>query len=339
MWLNFVWYVLFVTIISGYLILDGFDLGVGILHMVLAKNDTERRIMINSIGPIWDGNEVWLVVGGGVLFAAFPLVYASLFSGFYVAMMLILLVLILRTVAIEFRSKRMGHSWRTLWDVTFSLSSLLIALLFGVAFGNIIGGVPLDAEQNIRMSLFDMLTPFTLLVGFTTVVMMAMHGAIYLTMKVEGALLVRVKSWLPKLMVAFFLFNTVVVLAVLFGLPYATANYISSVSLAIFPAIALVALLAAWWLVRKENYFKAFLASSAMIALLLFSGAVSLYPNLLVSTIDTAYNLTIYNGAAATNSLVVMLIIALIGMPFVVVYTAGVYYFFRGKVELTAESY
>ncbi len=339
MWLNFVWYVLFVIIISGYLILDGFDLGVGILHLVLAKNDTERRIMINSIGPIWDGNEVWLVVGGGVLFAAFPLVYASLFSGFYVAMMLILLVLILRTVAIEFRSKRSGRVWRTLWDVTFSLSSLLIALLFGVAFGNIIGGVPLDAEQNIRMSLLGMLNPFAVLVGITAVIMMAMHGAIYLTMKVEGALLARVKSWLPKLMVTFFLFNTLVVLAVLLGLPYATANYISSVTLAIFPAIALIALLAAWWLVRKENYFKAFLASSAMIALLLFSGAISLYPNLLVSTIDAAYNLTIYNGAAAPNSLLVILIIALIGMPFVVAYTAGVYYFFRGKVELTAESY
>ena len=180
MWLNLIWYILFVTVISGYLILDGFDLGVGILHLVLAKNDMERRIMINSIGPIWDGNEVWLVVGGGAHFVAFSLVYASLISGFYVAMMLILLVLILRTVAIEFRSKRIGRRWRTLWDVTFSLSSLLIALLFGVAFGNIIGGVPLDAEQNIRMSLFGMLTPFTVLVGITAVVMMAMHGAIYL---------------------------------------------------------------------------------------------------------------------------------------------------------------
>jgi cytochrome d ubiquinol oxidase subunit II len=339
MWLNFVWYVLFVIIISSYLILDGFDLGVGILHLVLAKNDLERRIMLNSIGPIWDGNEVWLVVGGGVLFAAFPLVYASLFSGFYAAMMIILLVLILRTVAIEFRSKRTGPPWRTLWDVTFSLSSLLIALLFGVAFGNVIGGVPLDTQQNIHISLFGLLTPFTVLVGVTTVVMMAMHGAIYLTMKVEGALFTRVKSWLPKLMVGFFLFNTLIVLTVLLGLPYATSNYISSMTLAIFPFIALVALFAAWWLVRKENYFKAFLASSAMIALLLFSGAISLYPNLLVSTIDVANNLTIYNGAAAPNSLLVMLIIALIGMPFVLAYTAGVYYIFRGKVELTAESY
>ena len=339
MWLNIVWYILFVIIISGYLILDGFDLGVGILHLSLAKTDHERRILLNSIGPIWDGNEVWLVVGGGVLFAAFPLVYASLFSGFYIAMMLILLVLILRTVAIEFRSKRAGHAWRFIWDLTFFLSSLLIALLFGVAFGNIISGVPLDAQQNIYTSFLGLLSPFTLLVGITTVAMMAMHGGIFLTMKVEGLILARVKRLLPKLMIIFFLLNTLVVLGIVIGLPFATANYISSVTLAIFPAIALAALVASWRLVQTENYFKAFLASSTMIALLMFSGAISLYPNLLISTIDPAYNLTIFNGAAAPNSLMIMLIIALIGMPFVLAYTAGVYYIFRGKVELTAESY
>ena len=339
MWLNFVWYILFVIIISGYLILDGFDLGVGILHLFVAKDDTERRIMINSIGPIWDGNEVWLVVGGGVLFAAFPLTYASLFSGFYMAMMLLLMVLILRTVAIEFRSKREGRGWRSTWDVIFSLSSLLITLLFGVAFGNIISGVPLDADGNIHTTLINLLTPFALLVGITAVSMMAMHGAIYLTMKVEDALLSRVKALLPRLMIIFFVLNTLVVLAVLFGIPDATNNYISTLTLAIFPAIALIALFAAWYLVRQENYFKAFLASSTMITLLMLSGAISLFPNLLISTIDPANNLTILNSAAAPNSLMVMLIIALIGMPFVLAYTAGVYYIFRGKVELTAESY
>ena len=339
MWLNHVWYILFVIIISGYLILDGFDLGVGILHLFVAKNDTERRIMLNSIGPIWDGNEVWLVVGGGVLFAAFPLVYASLFSGFYLAMMLVLLVLILRTVAIEFRSKRTGSGWRSTWDVVFALSSLLITLLFGVAFGNVIGGVPLDADGNIYTTLIGLLTPFALLVGITAVAMMAMHGAIFLTMKVENEILARVKELLPRLMLIFFVLNTLVVLAVLFGIPEATTNYVASWTMAIFPAIALVALFAAWYLVRQENYFKAFLASSTMIVLLMISGAISLFPNMLISTIDPAYNLTIFNAAAAPNSLIVMLIIALIGMPFVLAYTAGVYYIFRGKVQLTTESY
>ncbi len=339
MWLNFIWYVLFVLIISGYLILDGFDLGVGILHPLLAKNDKERRIMLNSIGPIWDGNEVWLVVGGGVLFAAFPLVYASLFSGFYLAMMLVLLVLILRTVAIEFRSKRPEPTWRSIWDVVFFLSSLMITFLFGVTFGNIKSGVPLDAQGNIQTTLIELLNPFAILVGVTAVAMMAMHGAIFLTMKTEGALLERVKQWLPRLFLIFFLLNTTVVFFVLFEIPAATTNYFSFLTLGIIPAIALASLVAAWIFVRRENFFAAFIGSSAMIALLLISGAISLYPNLLVSTIDPAYNLTIYNAAAAPNSLIVMLVMAIIGMPFVLAYTAGVYYIFRGKVELTAESY
>src|SRR6476620_9908964 len=171
--LNAIWYVLFVIIIAGYLILDGFDMGVGILHLFAAKSDAERRVSLNSIGPVWDGNEVWLVLGGGVLFAAFPFAYASLFSGFYLALMLLLLVMILRTVAIEFRSKRPGPGWRRSWDVIFWITSLGMALLFGVAFGNIISGVPLDANGNIQVSLINLLTPFALLVGATTVSMLA----------------------------------------------------------------------------------------------------------------------------------------------------------------------
>ena len=339
MTLNDVWFVLFVVIITGYLILDGFDLGVGILHLLVAKTDTERRLTLNSIGPIWDGNEVWLVTGGGVLFAAFPLAYASLFSGFYLAMMLVLLVLILRTVAIEFRSKRETPGWRRLWEIVFFLSSLLIALLFGVAFGNIIAGVPLDADGNITMSLFELLKPFPLLVGVTTVAMMAMHGAIYLIMKTGDELQERVKHWLPRLMVIFFIFNTLVVVAVFFSQTHAMENYYDSLLLGIFPVVALAALVTAWWMVQRGKYFLGFVASGSMIALLLFSGAIGMYPNLLISTIDAANNLTITNAASADNTLKVMLVIALIGMPYVLAYTAGVYYFFRGKTELGAESY
>ena len=166
MTLNVIWFILFVVIITGYLILDGFDIGVGILHPFVADGDEERRITLNSIGPIWDGNEVWLVLGGGVLFAAFPIVYASLFSGFYAAMMLVLLFLILRTVAIEFRSKREGEGWRSAWDFIFFLGSAALALLLGVAFGNIVSGVPLDQAGNITInSLFDLLHPFRPLDG------------------------------------------------------------------------------------------------------------------------------------------------------------------------------
>ena len=189
MWLNTLWFVLYVIIIGGYVILDGFDLGVGMLGPVVAKDDREKRILLNSIGPVWDGNEVWLVLGGGALFAAFPLVYASLFSGFYLAMMLVLLVLILRTVAIEFRSKRDSTRWRTTWDWFFTLSSLGITVLLGVALGNVIIGVPIDRQGNMYINLLHLLNPYSIAVGLTAVVMLCLHGGIFLTLKTEDELL------------------------------------------------------------------------------------------------------------------------------------------------------
>jgi cytochrome d ubiquinol oxidase subunit II len=337
--LNVIWYLLFVVVVAGYVIMDGFDLGVGILHPFVAKTDEERRIMLNSIGPVWDGNEVWLVLAGGVLFAAFPLVYASLFSGFYLAMMLVLLVLILRTVAIEFRSKRPSARWRTTWDWVFFLSSLGIAMLLGVAFGNIMAGVELNADGNIENDLISLLNPFALLVGVTTIFMVATHGAIYLSMKTDDDLLARVKRWIPRLMVIFFVLNTVVVGATVLLHAHVADRYLQQPWLAIVPAAALAAVIIGWYMMRRGRYFVAFLFSAAMIAGLLFSAAIGLYPNLLISTIDTQYNLTIFNAASQPNTLTVMLVVAVIGMPFVLLYTTGVYYFFRGKVKLGAESY
>jgi cytochrome d ubiquinol oxidase subunit II len=296
-------------------------------------------VILNSIGPVWDGNEVWLVLGGGALFAAFPLVYASLFSGFYIAMMLVLLVLILRTVAIEFRSKRPSSAWRKTWDVVFFAASLGIALLLGVAFGNIVSGVPLDAAGNISATLFDLLNPYALLVGVTTVFMLATHGAIYLCMKAEGALLERAKRAVPRLMLVFFLVNTLLVWLTFFLHQQIFDRYLASPWLVIFPAAALLAVVAAWLMVRRGRYLLAFLLSAAMIAGLLLSVAAGLFPNLLISTIDAANNLTAYNAASASNTLTVMLIIALIGLPFVFLYTAGVYYIFRGRVSLGPDSY
>jgi cytochrome d ubiquinol oxidase subunit II len=333
------WFVLFVLIVAGYLILDGFDMGVGILHLPLARDDAERRTFLNSIGPVWDGNEVWLVLAGGVLFAVFPLVYASLFSGFYLAFMLVLLVMILRTVAIEFRSKERSPRWRSTWDTVFWAASLGLALLLGIAFGNILSGVPIDADGNMQVSLIDLLNPFSLLVGVTAVAMFAMHGAIFLSMKTDGELLARIEASLPRLIGAFFVLNTLVVVAMVLFRQQITARYTSDIWPVIFPAAALIALIAAWSLLRRGRRFHAFVASAATIGLLIISGAIGLYPNLLISTTDPANNLTVTNAAAADNTLTVALIVAVIGIPFVLLYTAGVYYFFRGKTVVAPDSY
>ena len=333
------WFLLFVLIVAGYLILDGFDMGVGILHLPFARTDMERRTFLNSIGPVWDGNEVWLVLAGGVLFAVFPLVYASLFSGFYLAFVLVLLVMILRTVALEFRSKEASPRWRSTWDTVFGLASAGLALLLGLAFGNVLSGVPIDAEGNMRVSLIDLLTPFALLVGVTTVAMFAAHGAIYLVMKTEGELQARLERALPRLLGIFFVLNTLVVIAMVLYRQQITERYTNDIWPVIFPAAALLALIAAWMLVRRGEMFRAFICSSAMIALLIISGAIGIYPNLLISTTDPAYNLTVTNAASEDNTLMVCLIVALIGMPFVLLYTTGVYWFFRGKATVESDGY
>jgi cytochrome d ubiquinol oxidase subunit II len=339
MMLNEIWFILFIVILGGYLILDGFDMGVGILHLVVARTDGERRALLNSIGPVWDGNEVWLILGGGVLFAIFPFAYASLFSGMYLAFMLVLVVLIFRTVALEFRSKQTGPAWRRAWDWAFSLSSLVLALLLGVAFGAVISGVPLGADQEITTNLIELLTPFNLFVGAATVAMFAMHGAIFLIMKTGEELQARVKRYLPYLMGVFVVLNTLVVIsAVALSLPF-TDRYLDQLWPVIFPAAALAAMAGVWYFVQQARYFGAFIASSLMILLLLVAGGIGMHPNLLISSIDQAYNLTIFNAASEEPTLVVALIIALIGMPFVLLYTAGVYYIFRGKVTVDSTSY
>jgi cytochrome d ubiquinol oxidase subunit II len=339
MTLNDVWYALFIVIVAGYLILDGFDLGVGIVQPFFARNDAEHRVVLNSIGPVWDGNEVWLVLAGGVLFAAFPFAYAALFSGFYVPFMLVLLGLILRTVSIEFRGQRPNPGWRALWDYIFFGSSLALALLFGVAFGNIILGVALSAQGDITASLIDLLSPFALLVGATTAFMFAMHGAIYLVVKTEGDLQDRIRRALPRLLVVFFLLNTAVVICTLVLNLHITKRYLDQIWPAIFPGLALAALIVVWRMLRAGRDLAAFTASAVMIALLLISVGIGQYPDLLISTTNSSYNLTATNAASQSNTLTVMLVIALIGMPFVILYSSGVYYIFRGKVRIESESY
>jgi len=339
MWLQTTWFVLYIAITSGYVILDGFDLGVGMLSPFIAHTDHDRRILLNSIGPVWDGNEVWLVLGGGALFAAFPLVYASLFSGFYLAMMLVLLVLIMRTVAIEFRSKRPEAWWRSLWDWTFTISSFGITILLGVALGNVIRGISLDQQGNMNVNLLDLLNPYSITLGLVAVAMLCLHGAIFLTQKAEGALLQRIKNLIPKLLVLFFSLMTVLIVWTLLRSEQFTQNFKDRPWTVVFPVLAFVAIVSAWLFVRRGAYLSAFLSSATMIALLLGAVACGMYPVMLRSTTNSAYDLTVQNASAAKETLTVMFIIALIGMPFVLLYTAGVYYFFRGRVELDDESY
>jgi cytochrome d ubiquinol oxidase subunit II len=339
MWLNQLWFVLYVVIIGGYVILDGFDLGVGTLYLFVAKDDTERRLVLNSIGPVWDGNEVWLVLGGGALFAAFPLVYASLFSGFYLAMMAVLLVLIMRAVAIEFRSKRPGVRWRRTWDVFFAVASAGIAFLLGVALGNVLRGLPIDAAGNMNVSFTALLSPYALALGVAALLMLSVHGGIFLTLKLEDELLARVERLVPRLMIAFFVVMTGLIAWTLLLDEDFAQNYRDRIWTVVFPVAALAAAVVAWRSILVQASMRAFLASSSMIGLLMASVAASLFPVMLPSSTDRANSLTIYNSASQQNTLTVMLVIAVIGLPFVLLYTAGVYYFFRGRVRLDDTSY
>jgi cytochrome d ubiquinol oxidase subunit II len=336
--LNVIWYLLFIGIIAAYVVLDGFDLGVGILHPVVPRDDRERRLSLNSIGPVWDGNEVWLVVGGGVLFAIFPEVYATLFSGFYPAFMLVLAFLILRAVSIEFRSKQPSPAWRSLWDWVFGLASMLLALLLGVAFGNIAQGVPIDSSHNIRIDPIRLVNPYALLVGVTAVAMLAQHGAIYLALKTEGDLQQRARRAANVLILAFIVLVVLTGIATAIFQPHLTLPY-RQVWPLIVPLAAVLAIANIVRENRRHNETAAFLSSCAGIGLLLASVGLGQFPAVLTSSLNAAYSLTITNSMSSPLTLTVALIMALIGMPLVLAYTAGIYWLFRGKVRLGERSY
>ncbi len=335
--LNTIWFILVGVLFTGYAILDGFDFGVGMLH-ITHKTDEDRRISINSIGPVWDGNEVWLVTGGGALFAAFPDVYATVFSGFYLAFMLLLFALIFRAVAIEFRSKQPMKWWRNFWDWSFSISSFICSLLIGVALGNIIAGIKLGPDMEYTGTFLDLLNPYSLLLGATTVSLFLMHGSIYLTMKTEGEMQKRVRSMVNPFIIAFIIFNTVLTLATLLYMEHVTERIAQNPWL--FPVVVM-ALLAIANIPREiyhgRNFF-AFLSSAAAIIFLMMLFGIGIYPNM-VYGIPPEHSLTIYNSSSSDKTLNIMLIIAVIGIPFVLAYTAGIYWVFRGKVKLDAMSY
>jgi cytochrome d ubiquinol oxidase subunit II len=336
--LNILWFILLGVLLAGYAILDGFDLGVGMLQPV-AKTDEERRIILNAIGPIWDGNEVWLVTFGGAMFAAFPESYATVFSGFYIAFMAVLFALILRAVSIEFRSKIDFRPWRRFWDFGFFVSSLLASLLYGTAVGAAMNGIPLNERGVFVGRFWDQITPYSLLVGLMTVSMFTMHGAIFLYLKTEGDLQRRLKVWMWRGFGFFLITYMLVTIMTLVTIPRATKNFHDHPWAWLVVILNVLAIANIPRAIAQQRPAYAFISSSATIAALMCLFGIALFPNLVTSKPTLENSLTIYNAASSQKTLIIMTIIALIGMPFVAAYTWIVYSSFHGKVKLKEGSY
>ena len=337
--LALLWYFVIGLSVVFYVVLDGFDLGVGILHL-FGRKDEDRRIFLNAIGPVWDGNEVWLVIVGGALFAGFPEVYATLFSGFYNICMILLTGLIFRAVAIEFRSKREGAFWRSSWDVIFSFASFIIAFGIGLTMGNLIEGIPLNETNDFVGTFSFFFKPYPILVGLFTVSLLAMHGAIYLAMKTEKALQARICRWAKKAIALFIFFYLITTAATWIQMPHMTQKLRENPLLLIVALLLLLSILNVPREFKNKRYGFAFLSSSASIFFLFCLFGMGTFPNLVRSSIDPEKNsLTFFNSAASPLTLRVLLIIVLIGIPLVLAYGTMVYRIFRGKVKIEPTSY
>ena len=324
--LQIVWFLLIGILLIGYAILDGFDLGVGVWHL-FAKKGAERSTLIHSIEPFWDGNEVWLLTGGGALFAAFPPVYATVFSGFYLALMLVLLGLIFRAVSIEYRNKVESPRWVAAWDLAFAGGSFLPSLLYAVAVGNLLRGLQLNAAGDYTGGFLALLNPYALLVGLVGLLMFAVHGALYLALKTDGALQSKARGWAARAWMLYL------------PLFLAAASWTASCYLrngVVLPVLLGIASLAAIACIRLFNSrgedLKAFLASCAGIALVMLGVVAVLFPNLVIASNDAALSLTVFKSSSSLRTLATMLAIALLGMPVVIGYTVFIHRVFKGKV-------
>jgi cytochrome d ubiquinol oxidase subunit II len=319
-----VWFLLIAALFTGYFILEGFDFGVGILLPVLGRDDRERRVLINTIGPVWDGNEVWLITAAGGLFAAFPGWYATLFSGFYLPLLLILLALIFRGVAFEYRHKRADAAWKARWDAAIFLGSLLPAVLWGIVVANLLRGVPLAADHEYAGGLLDLLSPYALLGGATTAALFVTHGAVFLALKTTGEIRDRAGrlaargALLTALLAGTFLAITLTI-----------RHTPAAVGLATGAAVALVGALAATR-VRREGW--AFVGTAAAIGLTVATVFTALFPNVLPSTTDPAGTLTVANAASGAYSLKVMTWVAVVFAPLVLAYQGWTYWVFRKRI-------
>ena len=324
--LTTVWFALIAFLWIGYFVLEGFDFGVGMLLPFLGRNEPQRRAILRTIGPVWDGNEVWLIVAGGATFAAFPEWYATLFSGFYLALFLILAGLIVRGVGIEYRNKRGSAAWRTRWDVLIAVSSFIPALLWGVAFANIVAGVPIDANKQFTGNLFTLLNPFGLLGGATTLLLFLTHGLVFLALKTEGDLRDRAN----RIVTPVGLVTAVVAVAFLAWTNVQMGTLVSS-GVAALAALAFVGALVANRL-RREGW--AFLGSAVAIALAVASLFLALFPDVMPSSTNPAYSLTTTNAASTPYTLTIMTVVAVIFTPLVLLYQGWTYWVFRKRVSV-----
>ncbi len=328
--LNQLWFILVAVLFVGFFILEGFDYGVGILLPFLGKDDTERRIIINTIGPFWDGNEVWMITAGGAIFAAFPEWYATMFSGFYLALVVLLAALIVRGVAFEFRSKDRKPEWRSSWDWMIFVGSFVPALLWGVAMANLIKGVPIDANMNYVGGFGDLLSPYTLLGGLASFALFTLHGAIYLSLKTRDKLMENARSaafrlWLPAVALVYSF-----VIASYFATDMFTEEL--GVNPGPIPLGAGAALLSTGWFIRGRRDGWAFVMTALTIALSTITIFLGLYPRVMVSSLNPAWSLTIYNSSSSDYTLTVMSIVALIFVPVVLIYQGWSYWVFRQRI-------
>jgi len=333
--LNTLWFILIAVLYIGFFVLEGFDFGVGMLLPFLGKDDTQRRMVINTIGPHWDGNEVWLLTAGGATFAAFPEWYATMFSGFYLPLFLLLAALIFRGVAFEFRSKDDNPKWRNFWDWTIFAGSLVAALLLGVAFANLVHGVPIDAEKNYVGGFFNLLNPYALLSGVSTIVVFLLHGALFLSMKTTGELAERAKNtarrlWLP----------VVVILIVFLVATYFATDLLArlGVNPGLIPLVGIVALVLVGYFLRKARLGWAFAMTSVAIAFALMTMFRILYPRVMISSLNPDWSLTIYNASSSPYTLTVMTVVALIFVPIVLIYQGWSYWVFRKRIESKSDA-
>ncbi len=333
------WFLVVGGLFSGYAILDGFDFGAGAWHLFF-KKEQSRRIAMNAVGPVWDGNEVWLVIGGGALFAGFPVMYATLFSSMYIPFMLFLVFIIFRAISIEFRGKEEMLWWKKTWDISYSVSSIMLAFLLGVVLGNVLQGIAVGADYNYKGGgFFEFLNPYAIMTGFTTLFLFMSHGAIYLLLKTEGKLYDKLTVLLKRGMILFMLSFALTTTYTLLYIPHLSDAFLSKPILFIVPILTFLSIANLPRLASKKQYGKAFFFSSITISLSLIIVAIELYPTLLFSTIDPKYSIDIYNAAASNKTLGIMLLFVSIGVPLVLGYTFFVYRTFRGKVKIDENSY